>query len=53
MKRKMWRRKSRREKREKKILIPKCNPRKQTTKNASPESHPRKLTSPPFQQKKP
>ena len=45
--------KTRKKRRKRVVLIAECNPRKQTTKNASPESHPRKLTSPPFQQKKP
>lgn len=40
--------KSRTKRRKRVVLIAECNPRKQTTKNASPESHPRKLTSPPF-----
>lgn len=40
--------KARKKRRKRVVLIAECNPRKQTTKNASPESHPRKLTSPPF-----
>ena len=40
--------KTRKKRRKRVVLIAECNPRKQTTKNASPESHPRKLTSPPF-----